>query len=186
MFLLALGTLFFGGLTVASSRRIESDGGAPIGPSQAYAQPPQYGGAAYGQPQPGYGGYQMQYAAYGNEVRIPCDAKGHHHVRANIAGRTVSMMVDTGSTGVVIDHATAWALGIPLDRVRYDFPVRVGDTVYYAYRFAIPEIIVEGRLSARDVDAVVHREDGGPNLLGMSFLNRFRVQMAGGEMVIGG
>jgi clan AA aspartic protease (TIGR02281 family) len=133
-----------------------------------------------------YAGHQMQLARFGQEVRLRPAGNGHYYAHATIGGRQVLMMVDTGCTGVVIDHATARALGVPLHRVRYDTPVRAGNGVHYAHRFAIPELIVEGRLAARDVDAVVHRDDGGPNLLGMSFLGRFHVEMAGGELIIRG
>jgi aspartyl protease family protein len=135
----------------------------------------------------GYHGHQMQRASYDvDQVRLRPSGNGHYYARTQVGGRQVVMMVDTGCTGVVIDHAAARALGIRLDRVRYDTPVRAGNSVYYAHRFTIPEIIVEGRLAAHDVDAVVHREDGGPNLLGMSFLGRFHVEMAGGELIIRG
>lgn len=156
-----------------------------FGPDDGQNTPPP--GATLPPPPPGRYGYQhhqMQLASYGHEVRLRPGANGHYYAHAQIGGRPVVMMVDTGSTGVVIDRATARAIGIPLDRVRYDLPVRVGGFIQYAHRFAIPEIVVEGQLAARNVDAVVHREDGGPNLLGMSFLGRFRVEMAGGELII--
>lgn len=156
-----------------------------FGPDDGQNTPPP--GTPLPPPPPGLYGYphhQMQLASYGQEVRLRPAANGHYYARTQVAGRPVVMMVDTGCTGVVIDHATARAIGIPLERVRYDFPVRAGNGTYHAYRFAIPEIIVEGQLAARNVDAVVHREDGGPNLLGMSFLGHFRVVMAGGELII--
>lgn len=174
----------FGGFVLASVLGLRStaqnfdanDGQAASQPAALPPPPPQ----SYAP----YGGYQMQYAGFGQSVRLRPSANGHYHVQAQIGRQPVLMMVDTGCTGVVIDHVTARAMGIPLNRARYDFPVRAGNTVYYAHRFVIPEIVVEGRLSARSVDAVVHREDGGPNLLGMSFLSRFRVEMAGGELII--
>src|SRR5688572_591611 len=146
--------LLFGGLALMSvlglrstAQHFEPDDGQ----ASTHLLPP---------PPPGmraYPGHQMQLAGYEREVRLRPASNGHYHVRAQIGGQPVVMMVDTGSTGVVIDRATARAIGIPLDRVRYDLPVRAGNGVYYAHRFSIPEIVVEDRLVARGVDAIVHR-----------------------------
>jgi aspartyl protease family protein len=121
----------------------------------------------------------------GRIVELRAGSYGHYHTSAEINGRPVSVMVDTGASIVALSYQDARAAGIYVhDR---DFTHRVSTANGFA-RVAPVTIdrISIGSITVRDVAGAVMEEGKlGTSLLGMSFLGRLqRVDMRSGMLVL--
>ena len=121
----------------------------------------------------------------GRIVEIRSGAYGHFHTRAEINGRPVSVMVDTGASMVALSFEDAREAGI---HVRdHDFTHRVSTANGYA-RMApvVIDRISIGDITVRNVaGAVLESGKLGTTLLGMSFLSRLqRVDIRSGTLLL--
>lgn len=117
------------------------------------------------------------------EVSVPRGADGHFHLVLQVNGQPLRFMVDTGASGVVLAAADAQALGI--DRGSLAFTGRA-DTANGPVRTA--------RLRLDSVELGPFRDDGLPayvtdgamqgSLLGMDYLNRFRIEIADDRLTL--
>ncbi|WP_279483492.1 TIGR02281 family clan AA aspartic protease [Aureimonas sp. SK2] len=104
------------------------------------------------------------------QVMVARGGGNHFSVDAEVNGRRVPFLVDTGASLIAIDRATAAAAGIDLGSLRYTARIRTanGDTVAAPVTLDTVRI---GSIERRRVPAVVTQGEGiGVNLLGMSFL----------------
>jgi aspartyl protease family protein len=116
--------------------------------------------------------------------QIMADGQGMYLTYGSINGHSVRFLVDTGATTVALNANDARRLGIAyrLDGI----PTRASTAsgVARAWQVTLKSVQV-GRLKQRNVTAVVI--DGShPTevLLGMSFLDRLRVQKENGTMIL--
>jgi aspartyl protease family protein len=121
----------------------------------------------------------------GRTVELRAGAYGHFHTRAEINGRVIQVMVDTGASMVALSFEDAREAGLYVgDR---DFTHRVSTANGYA-RIAPVTIdrISIGDITVRDVaGAVMEPGKLGTTLLGMSFLGRLqRVDIRSGMLVL--
>jgi aspartyl protease family protein len=120
---------------------------------------------------------------YTFEVAVGPD--GHYHVDAEINGRSVAVLVDTGASVVALTADDADTAGIFVrDR---DFTGRI-QTANGSARVA-PVVLDEvtiGDITVRDVRAVVSEPGAlSVSLLGMTFLNQLdRVDMRSGKLIL--
>ncbi|RIY01830.1 TIGR02281 family clan AA aspartic protease [Aureimonas flava] len=108
------------------------------------------------------------------QVMVARGDGSHFSLDAEVNGRRVPFLVDTGASLVAIDRDTAAAIGIDPASLRYTARIRTanGDTV--AAPVTLDTVRVGG-IERRRVPAVVTQGDGiGVNLLGMSFLGSLR------------
>ena len=110
---------------------------------------------------------------------------GHFFAEAEINGRAVNVMVDTGASMVALAYEDARAVGlVPRDS---DFTRRT-NTANGIAKFAPVEIdrLTIGNVEVRNVRAAVMEEGKlDTTLLGMSFLSRLgRVDMRSGRLVL--
>lgn len=124
-------------------------------------------------------------APAGRTVELKAGAYGHFHVHAEINGRPVSVMVDTGASMVALTYEDAREAGLHVrDR---DFTHRVS-TANGTARIAPVTIdrISIGDIEVRNVSgAVMEQGKLGTTLLGMSFLSRLqRVDIRSGMLVL--
>ncbi len=105
------------------------------------------------------------------EFSVPRSNNGHYQVTANVNGRPVSLLVDTGATSVALSGAQADQLGI---RYRDGTPgwVETASGHARAWRTTLTQVRL-GDVEVVGVEAMV-LEGNYPSqgLLGMSFLNR--------------
>lgn len=104
------------------------------------------------------------------QVMVARGEGSHFALDAEVNGRRIPFLVDTGASVVAIDPDTAAAIGIDPASLRYTARIRTanGDTV--AAPVTLDSVRV-GSIERRRVPAVVTQGDGiGVNLLGMSFL----------------
>jgi len=118
-------------------------------------------------------------------VEIKAGAYGHFHTRAEINGRPIGVMVDSGASIVALTFEDARAAGLYVRDS--DFTHRVS-TANGSARIAPVTIdrITIGDITVREVaGAVMETGKLGTTLLGMSFLSRLqRVDMRSGMLVL--
>lgn len=105
---------------------------------------------------------------------------GHYRAEALINNQKVSVLVDTGATGVAISQRVADKLNLKsLTAIRTN--TSNGDSIGYMVRL---KTIKLGGVEAHDVSAMIAPGLQGDVLLGMSFLGRMDVRLYKGEMTI--
>lgn len=121
-------------------------------------------------------------------VEVKRGSGGDFSVPAELNGKRVRMIVDTGATAVVLTIDAARAAGLPLDFLRYDVPVETAGGRTKAASVVIEKLAVGG-IVARKVPALV-AEPGNNlkvSLLGMTFLSRLdSFEVRGDRMVMRG
>lgn len=113
------------------------------------------------------------------------DLRGHFQAAGKIDGKTVSFMVDTGSTVVALNETSAAALGLRPTPADYNASVGTANGSVRAARARLGVVDVGG-VVVRDVDAIVLPDEAlKENLLGLSFLSRLkRLEFANGKLVL--
>ncbi len=115
-----------------------------------------------------------------NEVVLQRGLDGHYRAEALINNQKVSVLVDTGATGVAISQAVADKLQLKsVAAVRTN--TANGDSVGYMVRL---ESVKVGGVEANDVSAMIAPSLGGDVLLGMSYLGRMDVRLFNNQMTI--
>ena len=115
-----------------------------------------------------------------NVVVLKRGIDGHYRTEALINGEKVSVLVDTGATGVAISQHVADRLDLKsITAIRTN--TANGDSVGYMVRLRSIKI---GGVEAKDVSAMIAPGLQGDVLLGMSFLGRMDVRLYKGEMSI--
>lgn len=115
-----------------------------------------------------------------NEVVLQRGLDGHYRAEALINNQKVSVLVDTGATGVAISQAVA-------DRLQLKSVAAVrtntanGDSVGYMVRLKSVKV---GGVEANNVSAMIAPGLGGDVLLGMSYLGRMDVRLFNNQMTI--
>jgi aspartyl protease family protein len=116
-------------------------------------------------------------------VRIRRRKGGHFRARATVNGRTISMLVDTGASGIVLSQSDARAVGIAVDRLSYTIPSHTANGVAYSAATKINSISV-GSIVMYNLDARVSKPGAlNESLLGMNFLTRLRSYEFSGEFL---
>lgn len=118
-------------------------------------------------------------------VELKMQGDGHYHADAEINGRSVSVLVDTGATLVAMSYEDAESAGIYVKPSDY---TAISRTANGTARFApvtIDRISIDG-IMVRGVQAAV-AEPGklSVTLLGMAFLSKLnRVEMRDGRLLL--
>jgi len=110
-------------------------------------------------------------AVIGSAAQITKAADGHYWAEANVNGRWVRFLVDTGASAVALTMDDARRLGIDVDRLDYVRPVMTANGSTQAAAVTLAHVAVAGA-RVEDVQALVVREGLHTSLLGMSYLGR--------------
>ncbi len=121
----------------------------------------------------------------GGTVQIRAGELGHYHAEAEVNGRPVEVMVDTGATMVALTYEDAERAGIRLKPSDFTRSVSTANGVTRVAPVVIERICI-GDITVRNVAASVsERGRLSTTLLGMSFLSRLeRVDMRSGVLVL--
>ena len=116
---------------------------------------------------------------------LRADPRGHFETQAQINGRPIEVMVDTGATSVALRYEDALRLGLKPDPDDFTIPIATANGTTRAARVTLGEVRI-GDLKVRNVEAMIVPAKGlQTNLLGMSFMRRLsRVEMAGGKLML--
>lgn len=113
----------------------------------------------------------QEIAPTGSAAQITKSADGHYWAQANVNGRWVRFLVDTGASAVALTGDDARRLGIDVDALSYERPVITANGEAKAALVTLDHIAVAGA-RVDEVQALVVREGLQTSLLGMSFLGR--------------
>lgn len=100
-------------------------------------------------------------------------ADGHYWAEANVNGKAVRFLVDTGATAVSLTLDDAKRLGIDTAHLSYSYDVITADGKARAAMVKLASISIAGA-RVDNVDALVIEKGLGASLLGMSYLGRLR------------
>jgi len=96
---------------------------------------------------------------------------GHYWAEAQVNGRPMRLLVDTGASVVTLTAADAARLGIEPATLTFDRKVRTGGGETRGASVMLTEVTV-GEVRIDKVPAVVMQEGLSTSLLGMSYLGR--------------
>jgi len=117
------------------------------------------------------------------EVRIRRRLDGHFTATAEVNGKTISMIVDTGASSIVLRPEDARKAGIDPDTLTYRVPVMTANGRTVAARVWLDEVSI-GPLDRTRVEALVAQPGTlAQSLLGMSFLSRLRSYEFSGDFL---
>jgi aspartyl protease family protein len=118
-------------------------------------------------------------------VELPAGALGHYRADAEINGRTVRVLVDTGASIVALTYEDARSIGLSVRDGDFTHRVSTANGVARVAPVMIDRISI-GDITVRNVQgAVMEQGKLGTTLLGMSFLGRLqRVDMRSGTLVL--
>jgi aspartyl protease family protein len=118
-------------------------------------------------------------------VILPASDYGHFRADAEINGRDIDVMVDTGASLVALTYEDAERVGFFVRPSDFTRSARTANGIARVAPVTIPRISI-GDITVRDVQAVVSERGASERtLLGMSFLGRLsRVEMRGGTLVL--
>ena len=115
-----------------------------------------------------------------NSVMLKRGLDGHYRAEALINNQKVSVLIDTGATGVAISQRVADKLGLKsIEAIRTE--TANGDSVGYMVRL---ESVKVGGVEAQNVSAMIAPGLDGDALLGMSYLGRMDVRLLNNQMTI--
>jgi aspartyl protease family protein len=99
---------------------------------------------------------------------------GHFFVKAEINGRTVKVLVDTGASAVALSYEDAKAIGLRPGSLDYDIPVSTANGIAKAAGVSLDKVEIDG-VRVSDVQGLVMPEGVmRGSLLGMSFLGKLK------------
>lgn len=118
-------------------------------------------------------------------VTLPAGQYGHFLTEAEINGREIDVMVDTGASLVALSYDDAQRAGIFVKPADFTHTAQTANGITRVAPVTISEVQI-GDISVRNVQAVVSQRGASERtLLGMSFLGRLsRVEMRGTTLVL--
>jgi aspartyl protease family protein len=122
---------------------------------------------------------------YSRTVELKAGQNGHYHADAEINGRRVQVMVDTGASNVALTFEDASRAGIYMRDSDFTQVVRTANGMARVAPVTLDRVSI-GEITVRNVPASVsERGMLSTTLLGMSFLKRLdRVDMRGGTLIL--
>ena len=109
--------------------------------------------------------------ATGGAASLVKAADGHFWAEAQVNGKRVRFLVDTGATTVALTATDARRLGMDLDELTFDRPVNTASGQVHAALVELDYISVAGA-RVEKVQALVLERGLTSSLLGMSYLGR--------------
>nr|WP_315050786.1 TIGR02281 family clan AA aspartic protease [uncultured Brevundimonas sp.] len=109
--------------------------------------------------------------ASGQAAQVVRGADGHYWAEAEIDGRAVRVLVDTGATVVALTRQDAQRLGLKVTPDDFNRAVQTASGEAKAASVTLASVSVAGA-TVRKVEALVVEEGLAHSLLGMSYLGR--------------
>jgi aspartyl protease family protein len=117
-------------------------------------------------------------------MTISRGSNGHFSVAAEVDGRRMEFLVDTGASFVALRESDASRLGIHPSRREYTWRSATANGVIRVAPVELNRVDV-GSITVHNVQAVVIPDEMlGQSLLGMSFLSRVRWQHDNGRLIL--
>lgn len=122
--------------------------------------------------------------ASGREV-FGIDQRGHVETFAQIDGRDMRVLVDTGASAVILRESDARRVGYSFQNSDFTVPVSTANGQTHFAAITLREVEL-GSIRVRNVQALVGRDNElATNLLGMTFLSRLdSFRFEGRELIL--
>ena len=119
----------------------------------------------------------------GGGIELPRAPDGHFYLTLVISGKAVQFMVDTGASNVVLSQSDARKLGFDPAALVYLGSASTANGVVRTARITLNDVSLG---PIRDASMTAYVNDGNMDisLLGMEYLRRFRIEIAGDKMVL--
>lgn len=116
-------------------------------------------------------------------IALPVANDGHYYAPLTVNGNAVEFMVDTGASQMVLSLPDAQRLGIDPAALAFLGEAQTANGIVRTARVTLP-VVEFGPF--RDTDVVAYVSEGAMDgsLLGMSYLGRFRIEIANREMIL--
>lgn len=116
-------------------------------------------------------------------LRVPRDDAGHFSVTANVNGRDVRFMIDSGATTTSMSVDAAKAVGVDVSEAGFSVVVETANGTAEMRRARIARLAV-GPIKRQDFPVLVSDTLGETNLLGMNFLNTLKGWRVEGDTLV--
>lgn len=123
-------------------------------------------------------------AVRGESIEVPRAPDGHYYLTLTINGQPVQFLADTGATNVVLGREDARRLGIDLDALAFIGEAQTANGAVRTARVRLDTVTL-GPFTDNGLSAWVTQGDMDGSLLGMDYLGRYRIQIAGDRMILG-
>ena len=115
-----------------------------------------------------------QMARLMSATELKAGQHGHFIVSADINGRSVRVMVDTGASAVALSYEDAQKVGLHPRHLDFDIPVSTANGVTKAAKVMLGEVEIDGVRVSNVQGMVLPEGVMSGSLLGMSFLGKLR------------
>lgn len=121
----------------------------------------------------------------GYTVELPIGSDGHYHADAEINGRSVQVLVDTGASLVALTAEDAETAGVFVSDKDFTHRIQTANGTARVAPVTLDRVTI-GDITIRDVRGVVSEAGAMTvSLLGMTFLNELeRVDMRSGKLIL--
>jgi aspartyl protease family protein len=116
-------------------------------------------------------------------VEIPRAPDGHFYLVLQVNGTPVEFMVDTGASNMALSQDAARRLGIDPASLAFTGQAVTANGTIRTARVRLPEVAL-GPWTDRDFPADVTDGPMPMSLLGVDYLGRYHVEMAGDRMIL--
>jgi aspartyl protease family protein len=116
-------------------------------------------------------------------IALPRARDGHYYAPLSINDNDVEFMVDTGATQMVLSLQDAEQLGIDPASLAFLGEAQTANGIVRTARVVLP-VVEFGPFRDTEVVAYVSEGEMDGSLLGMSYLGKFRIEIAQGEMIL--
>ena len=116
-------------------------------------------------------------------VELPRAPDGHYYATLTINGTAVQFMADTGASTMVLSQDDARRLGIDPESLIYLGEAMTANGPVRTARVTLDEVLL-GPFSDQSFSAWVNDGEMDGSLLGMDYLGKFRIEIAGDKMIL--
>ncbi|SMO57253.1 retropepsin-like aspartic protease family protein [Paracoccus laeviglucosivorans] len=120
----------------------------------------------------------------GGRIEVPLGDDGHYHLTAQVNGKPLRFIVDTGATTIALGEDDARKIGIDTDRLGYTGEAQTANGPVETATVMLDSVAI-GDIHDESVPALILRSELGVSLMGMSYLSRFaRVSIEGNRLIL--
>ncbi|MFM7333969.1 MAG: TIGR02281 family clan AA aspartic protease [Tabrizicola sp.] len=116
-------------------------------------------------------------------VEVPQAGDGHYYLTLTVDGTAVPFMVDTGATGMVLSARDAERLGIDIGSLMFLGEASTANGVVRTAQVTLDRVEL-GPFRNNQFRAFVTEGMLEQSLLGMDYLRQFRMEFAGGKLIL--
>lgn len=117
-------------------------------------------------------------------VELPRAPDGHYYATLTVNGVDLRFMADTGASTMVLTRADARAIGLDPGALLYLGEAHTANGRVRTARVTLDTVAL-GPFADSNVSAWVNEGEMDISLLGMDYLGRFRIEIAGDKMILG-